>query len=185
MVVAYLAWEDVTFCFTHTGECGLLTWTGGTQVMGIATGLHFYHIVFFHLKQHDWLHHGMTAILTTPPILLFHQARGVAVALFFMTGLPGGIDYILLTFVKLRWIDSIVEKQAYIVISVWIRGPGVLSAVIFGLGTILNSEIAAGLPWYKFSGQVWNCFVTYWNAMYFMHSTLSDYYRHGRGRVAS
>eukprot|EP01062_Namystynia_karyoxenos_P003128 TRINITY_DN110_c0_g1_i1.p1 TRINITY_DN110_c0_g1~~TRINITY_DN110_c0_g1_i1.p1 ORF type:complete len:332 (+),score=35.62 TRINITY_DN110_c0_g1_i1:93-1088(+) len=184
-VVSYFAWEDVYNCFTDVGTCGTTKWSGGTETVGIALGLHFYHICFFHLTAGDWLHHGMTAVLTTPPILVTHQARAVSLALFFMTGLPGGLDYFLLTMVKLGWLGSMVEKQAYVVISVWIRGPGVLSAAFLGFSTIFHTPVSSTLPWWKWLGQFWNLLVTYWNAMYFMHSTLSDYYKPGRARVAS
>eukprot|EP01013_Petalomonas_cantuscygni_P021402 TRINITY_DN4064_c0_g1_i1.p1 TRINITY_DN4064_c0_g1~~TRINITY_DN4064_c0_g1_i1.p1 ORF type:complete len:325 (+),score=28.01 TRINITY_DN4064_c0_g1_i1:161-1135(+) len=182
-VVTYFALPDLTACFADFCSCGRLPWFRGAEVMGVATGLHFYHMVFFILKPGDWLHHTVTAVLTTPPILLFQQARGASVALFFMTGLPGGIDYLLLTAVKLGWIAPIAEKKAYVIISVWLRGPGVLVSALIGASTILDVGIRSLMPWSKVVGQIWNCGVTYWNAMYFMHATLSDYYRPGRERV--
>jgi hypothetical protein len=36
----------------------------------------------------------------------------------------GGVDYLLLTLVKLGWMDAELEKKFYVIISVWIRGPG-------------------------------------------------------------
>eukprot|EP01062_Namystynia_karyoxenos_P003129 TRINITY_DN110_c0_g2_i1.p1 TRINITY_DN110_c0_g2~~TRINITY_DN110_c0_g2_i1.p1 ORF type:complete len:322 (+),score=53.28 TRINITY_DN110_c0_g2_i1:93-1058(+) len=183
--VSYFAWPDVYNCLTAVSDCGTTTWSGGTKTMGVALGLHFYHICFFHLSAGDWLHHGMTAVLTTPPILYTHQSLSVSTALFFMTGLPGGVDYLLLVMVKLGWLGAMVEKKAYVVISVWVRGPGCLSAAYLSLSTVLDPRYSAGLPVIKRCGQAWDCFVTYWNAMYFMHSTLSDYYKPGRSRVAS
>jgi hypothetical protein len=183
VVVSWLVWPDLVFCYHNIGECALHQWQRGTFGYAVAAGLHFFHLVFFEVSAADWMHHLMTAVLTTPPILLFHQHAHVAVALFFMTGLPGAIDYFLLTLVKLNRLDPEIEKKLYVVISVWVRGPGVLSAVFFALRILFANE--PQLPWYKFAGMCWNGLVTYWNAMYFMHQTLSDYYRPGRGKVAS
>lgn len=184
-VISSYAFIDVKACFTKPNECGVTKWEGGTEVMGLAVALHFYHIVFFNLQAGDWLHHGMTALLTTPPILLCQQTRTISFALFFMTGLPGGLDYLLLTCVKLGWLHSIVEKQLYVVLTVWIRGPGVIAGAVLSMDAVFNEYYRSQYTWVVFLGIVWNMIICYWNGMYFMHCTLSDYYRPGRARVAS
>jgi len=185
MALAWYAYDDLVACARDIGTCATQKWSFGDEVMGIAVSVHFYHIVFYHLQAADWLHHGMTAVLTTPPILLCQQTRFISFSLFFMTGLPGGIDYLLLTLVKLGWLEGIVEKKLYVVITVWLRGPGVLAGATMNFVPLFDPNTKALLSWPIWAGILWNSVICYWNGMYFMHCTLSDYYRPGRARVAS
>jgi hypothetical protein len=47
---------------------------------------------------------------------------------FFLTGLPGGMDYFMLVLVKLGKMDRLTEKRYNTRIMTWLRGPGALSA---------------------------------------------------------
>ena len=45
---------------------------------------------------------------------------------FFASGLPGGLDYLMLVCVKAGWMESIEEKRINSNIQSWIRNPGML-----------------------------------------------------------
>ena len=47
---------------------------------------------------------------------------------FFLTGLPGGLDYFFLILVKLGKMEKLREKRYSTRLNVWLRGPGALSA---------------------------------------------------------
>ena len=48
---------------------------------------------------------------------------------FFISGLPGGIDYLMLTLVKHGVIDVMVQKRTCASLNVWLRAPGVSSRI--------------------------------------------------------
>ena len=73
------------------------------QTIIITVALHFYHVIvyFDKLRFDDWLHH-ILMILIVVPLGVFLNTGSLGLALFFITGLPGGIDYLLLFLVKIK-----------------------------------------------------------------------------------
>ncbi len=59
-------------------------------------------------------------------------------ALFFLTGLPGAIDYMLLYLVKINKVNSVTEKKIYTYLSTYIREPGCIYTFIIGLNGVLT-----------------------------------------------
>ena len=51
---------------------------------------------------------------------------------FFMCGVPGGVDYLLLFLVKHSWMTPLEEKRIATVINVWFRAPWLVSVACFG-----------------------------------------------------
>jgi hypothetical protein len=49
----------------------------------------------------DWLHHGLVVFIMLPWTCYFQPYLGSNMAVWGLTGLPGGLDYVLLTLVKL------------------------------------------------------------------------------------
>lgn len=100
----------------------------------ISMALHLYHCLApwyaVSLSFDDVLHHFVFAVCGLGSLsLLWPWGPGSNFAFFFLTGFPGGIDYILLGMVKLHLLDKIKEKQYNASINTWIRGPGcVISA---------------------------------------------------------
>ena len=60
--------------------------------------------------------------------------------MFFLTGLPGCIDYFLLGLVKLNILDKLKEKQINVYINNWIRGPGCVIGSAFTYVSWINDK---------------------------------------------
>jgi hypothetical protein len=93
--------------------------------------VHVYHMVAFNnLRSEDYVHHLLFAGLmggfamydTFGPVTNFLS--------FFVSGLPGGLDYGMLVAVKHGWLDSITEKVWATRLNVWLRSPGLQIAAL-------------------------------------------------------
>jgi hypothetical protein len=172
-VVAYYGIFDLLYCVTNISQCAITQWLYGYMVYGLAISLHFYHILAFKLTPTDWLHHIMTAVISGPIMLLYSTTSSAVFALWFMSGFPGAIDYLLLWLVKMGYVSPEIEKKVYVALSVWLRAPGCLLAVAFELGAFVN---ISSMDYDKIIALLWIIFITYWNGLYFMQITLESYY---------
>ena len=75
---------------------------------------------------------------------------------FFISGLPGGVSYLLLGLQKLGLLESIVEKRVTANLNTWVRTPGILficfviyQGMLYGRHTLLSGlkvgSMASGL----------------------------------------
>jgi len=91
----------------------------------IIIAMHLYHMLSFKLSADDLFHH----LLFVPIIggINFCYPLGTLgnVLCFFISGLPGGIDYMMLSMVKMGKLTSYTEKRINCSINTWLRGPGI------------------------------------------------------------
>jgi hypothetical protein len=96
-------------------------------------GLHLYHILAFTLTSEDWWHHlqFIPMCFATP---MFKRNIGCAVALsnFFLSGLPGGLEYVFLVLVMHGKMQKKTEKSYFAWLNQWVRGPGAVWTMILG-----------------------------------------------------
>ena len=76
---------------------------GDVQIFGycVVVAIHLYHVLAFRpLPQVEWVHHVLMIGGVGP--VVFYYARGAIIdyCSFFLSGLPGGIDYVMLALVK-------------------------------------------------------------------------------------
>jgi|TARA_B110001469_G_C9587471_1_gene291465 hypothetical protein len=76
---------------------------GDVQIFGycVVVAIHLYHVLAFRpLPQVEWVHHVLMIGIVGP--VVFYYARGAIIdyCSFFLSGLPGGIDYVMLALVK-------------------------------------------------------------------------------------
>ena len=123
--IVYFSYNDVYDCLMNPSvsiqPCSNL-FAGSFALM-----LHGYHSYAYQMTYIDKLHHGISVFLATPLCLLY-QTRGISMYYFFGTGLPGGIDYFLLSLVKQKKLDSIKEKKINSYLNTFIRIPGLVLA---------------------------------------------------------
>lgn len=155
--------------------------------LNITITLHFYHMIFFdNLYWIDWLHH-IVMMYVAIYMYLTPITPCINSVIFFVNGLPGGIDYLLLILVKHKIIKPQTEKGINIYLNNWIRSPGIListyisiliatrysnsqfeSPEIFSndyrIGWILNNIIMISIP-----------LALYWNSQYFNQRVLINY----------
>lgn len=104
------------------------------QPVYIIVALHTYHMIpglGFRLTKDDYFHHlifggfiGGGGIIISTCVLQNFVA-------FFICGLPGGLDYIMLVLVKLKKINYEDEKVWNSRINVWVRAPGLIASALF------------------------------------------------------
>jgi hypothetical protein len=84
-------------------------------------------LMAYSTNRGDWFHHILFCG-TLVPIGLLSPNPIVNVFSFFLSGLPGGIDYLMLALVKHKKMSRSVEKVWNARINVWLRSPGCMAA---------------------------------------------------------
>ena len=138
----------------------------------ISYSLHFYHIFVYFKKMRfdDWLHHIIMmftlplALATDPGSLLNH-------AMFYLTGLPGAINYSLLFLCRNGFVSKIFQKQINNYLNLLIRCPGCLSHVTMSLLTLGFRDFTPLQTYFVLI----QCLIVYWNGIYFMNQVVVDY----------
>ena len=132
MIVVYFSYKDLHTCYKNPKECYKISWNDNSiNVYNYACGLHIYHCLFFKLTQSDYIHHFFMVLICG--ILCYNfQSIIISFALFFLSGLPGAIDYLLLYLVKINRLSTLTEKLAYFYLSLLIRTPGCICTTFIG-----------------------------------------------------
>ena len=120
-IIVALSFIDIKECLIKPAN-SLVTvenyYAGAFAVM-----LHLYHTIFYKLTPMDIFHHSIF-VMGMIPLTLNYQKKGLSFVYFFVTGLPGGIDYLLLSLMKNNKINYITEKNINSYLNAYIRMPG-------------------------------------------------------------
>jgi len=135
--------------------------------------LHVYHAVMYFrkLRFDDWLHHVLMIGVALPLGLCAPPGALMGYSLFFTTGLPGGLDYVMLTAVRNGWLDANVEKRINARIQVWIRSPGCVSFAAFVCAFLTSHPEAS--RFYQIAALL-TAALNYWNGQYFAAQVVYD-----------
>ena len=123
------AWDDALAGFRMGNPYGTITCTasGSRCANWVAVDLtiahHVWHSLAYALKPIDLVHH-IPSIAVCLVCLPFGWGPVLNIQILFLMGIPGGVDYFLLTLTKLRMLHPRVEKNANQSLNVWIRSPG-------------------------------------------------------------
>jgi hypothetical protein len=91
----------------------------------LTTALHLYHMLCYDLKPIDRVHHYPAMIANS--IMLAYPAGVIQnFTFFFMMGLPGMLDYLMLVLVKYKLLESLTEKRYNALLNMTIRMPGLV-----------------------------------------------------------
>ena len=105
----------------------------------VALSIHLYHIIAFPLRREDWIHHIFSVFLCTP-LCYINTHKSVSVFYFFCTGLPGMIDYSILSLVKNGKVTKLTQKKIYSYINPYIRMPGGTFAATLMLQDAIHTD---------------------------------------------
>lgn len=138
--------------------------------LNITMALHIYHSLFFtNLTKIDWIHH--IVMCTVAGCSYFYQVGNCTnFLIFFINGLPGGLDYFMLALVKHNKLDYLKEKQYNSYINIWIRSPG----IIIGAYNLYLADIYGKLE----TGLLEKIMILgafLWNAQYFTYRVVANY----------
>lgn len=88
--------------------------------------LHIYHLLFFKCTSDDIFHHLGFVVIGGILQNLYNYGFMLPFYMFFICGLPGGIDYFLLGLVKLNKLSKEKRLKISVKLNNWIRVPGVI-----------------------------------------------------------
>ena len=174
-IISYYSLNDIYDCITNMNICYKIPWNiSSYKIFYLSFILHIYHCLFFELSQADYLHHFLMVFICGP--LCYTQKTIISsFALFFLTGLPGAIDYLLLYLVKLNMIKSITEKKIYTYISFFIRSPGCILTSGIGLPGLIEYNKTNDI--FNFITTLSLVSLTYWNGQYYLMKSHESYLR--------
>jgi hypothetical protein len=174
MLLVYLTYNDIIN--TIMDFPNFITYPINYEAMIMTYSLHFYHMVkyFKKLRFDDWLHHILMVGIALPISGFVKAGSLMGYSLFFLTGLPGGIDYFLLFLVRNNYMESINEKKINTYLNLWIRGPGCISHAVLTLISyfIIKDIITKIETIFLF---IIGCLV-FWNGIYFMNQVIINNY---------
>lgn len=172
-VIVYHTLSDVIYCYTSYDI--IEARPKNYDAINMVFSLHLYHMIYYikKLKFDDWLHHIIMILFTLPFSLYFNIGAIISHAIFFLTGLPGGIDYFLLFMVRNNWLEKMTEKKINNVLNLWLRCPGALySSNLILLYTSNNHQ---NYSYFMIITSFLIYLTVYWNGIYYMNRVVVDY----------
>ena len=141
----------------------------------IVYSIHIYHIIWYFnkLRFDDWLHHIIMVCIALPLTNLIDKLSLTGHCLFFINGLPGGIDYLLLFLIRNNILNKIVEKKINRILNLWIRCPGCIATSTLIIYNIVQYYHTMTYNMYYASLLI--MVIVYWNGIYFMDKVVTDY----------
>jgi hypothetical protein len=178
IVVAYLTAPDVMHSFTNFNS--ISDYPINTNAASIVFALHFYHIAMYYkkFKLDDWLHHILMIFVAMPIGLLVEAGSLLGYSLFFTTGFPSILDYVLLFGVRNAWLHPLTEKRVNHQLQLWLRAPGAVSHATLTIAYLFTRGAGAGLFWIP-------PLLTYWNGLYFADQVIVDHARRTEAHFGS
>lgn len=125
-----------------------------------------YHVLFFKLSKDDIFHHIYFVLFLSISNLYNNPGYLVGVYTFFVNGLPGGIDYLMLFLMELKLLSKKTRLQVATFLNVWIRCPGMLMVSSYLIIFYLNNIHRYGILDTLFS--FLNIMIPYYNGLYYM-----------------
>lgn len=141
-IVVYFSISDTIFTIMNPLQC-----IGGnfdSHATYMVPAIHIYHLVCFHCTKDDYFHHFVFAGIICPLGFYFKAGPIQNAVGFFICGLPGGLDYVMLALVKHKMMHPLTEKKYNARINVWLRSPGLLFCA-FSIWVAAPRPISAGL----------------------------------------
>lgn len=140
--------------------------------INLTVALHYYHMIFFdYLYPIDWVHHILMMYVAFN--VYYNPEVGLVsnYIIFFINGLPGGFDYLLLVLVKFNLIKPYTEKKINSYVNIWIRSPGILiGTYCLYLASLVQDDYN---PYFLDRFSILG--LLFWNAQYFTYRVIYNY----------
>eukprot|EP00937_MAST-01D_sp_MAST-1D-sp2_P004097 g4097.t1 len=154
----------------HAMQGSVRSWTPSH----LAFAVHLYHAVAFgKLRAEDVLHHVLfVGVFGAAANFTMRWGPVVNCLLFFITGVPGAIDYAMLAAVKQGLLPPLREKRANALINTYVRNPGLLfvATIIFACTRSGKTQVHPAA-----SGLV--ALLAYGNGTFYGAQVVADYHR--------
>jgi len=173
-MIMYLTWGDLVF--TYYNFIDFINYPMNFQATIITFGLHLYHTIWYFkkLRFDDWLHHILTCGVALPLSIFSKAGSLLGHSLFYITGLPGAVDYFMLFLNRNKYIERMTEKKVNNFLNLWIRCPGCISHValtIVGFNMLGPDQIST----YDRTTCLITAIIVFWNGIYFMNQVVVNY----------
>jgi hypothetical protein len=157
-------------------DVGGAAWTGKSYSMvanSAIAAVHLYHCVAFSLKPADIVHHVVFVVVLCGLAVPYKNVAGAAnnMGCFFLSGLPGGIDFFNLVLKEEGVMGKLAQKKWSARINTWVRGPAMSVYAFVGWQTYQTGASAAGLEWVIFIV----CFLHFTNGQYYCAEAVAGY----------
>ena len=165
--------QELPFCYFNISEA--MTQPTNNDIVSMVFSIHIYHILYYYqkLRYDDWLHHILMIGVSLPLSLRLNNGAILSHSLFFLSGLPGGIDYCLLFLERNGYIQKRHEKYINYHMNLWVRSPGCILSSYFIINGYFNNycnyTIVNTFSILLISGTI------FWNGIYFMNQVSEDY----------
>lgn len=174
-IISYNALSDIYIILTQFDNISNMSWTINTwKAFNYSMAIHIYHLLFFKINKWDFLHHFFMCLICGPLTFYVYNIT-TSFALFFLTGLPGFIDYFTLFLVKIGRVDTLTQKLNYIYISTWLRSPGCILASSISYIVLMKNDFYPDNK-LKMIAIVISLILTFLNGQYYLHITYFDYH---------
>jgi hypothetical protein len=141
----------------------------------LTIGLHTYHLIGFKkIEFIDYLHHFLM-IGALSSTYYYEDLVITNYFLFFMTGLTGMFDYMMLALVKLNIMNKITEKKINSVLNNYIRYPLIMNGVSTLYFRYINNLYKFSTESYNIYGFVLLILIFFWNGSYFNYRVVHNY----------
>lgn len=140
----------------------------------IINSVHVYHMVGgFGLTAADYFHHLLFVPALGFPGQVYRWGALANWQAFYISGLPGGIDYFMLGLIRVGRLSALVEKRVNANMNTWIRAPGILSTT-----TLVYVHYIAGNHSLPFWCILLQLILPGYNALYFGKQATANYAVH-------
>lgn len=172
-IVVYYTFPAIEYSIKNINN--LLDYNSSPESVILTGALHAYHIIEYkdQLIYYDYLHHGTMCFIALPLGIYVNFGPMMDFALFFLSGLPGAIDYMLLFLVRNNFIKRMTEKKINNQINLWIRCPGCISQATISAVICLGDYY--DVSYFDKSLIFITMLLVYWNGIYFMKLVVADY----------
>ena len=171
--IVFSTFGDVVSSLTDFGN--IQYYDPNYKAAAAVAALHFYHMVLYRTKLRfdDWLHHILMILVALPIGVFTKSSTLLGYSLFFSTGLPGGIDYLLLFLNRNGLMQKSLEKRVNRWLNVWIRSPGCISHATLNVLYACMYAASATESWTFYLTLV-PAALMFWNGQYFMQQVVAD-----------
>ena len=142
--------------------------------------IHLYHMLAFRLTSDDLFHHLVFVPVIGGGHFIWPWGAAGNILCFFISGLPGGVDYMLLALVKAGKVTSLTEKRINLSINVWIRAPGITTFCILAAASWLQSPDWLPEDSYNDVMPAWGfvpaLLLVFYNGQYYGMRVVGNYY---------
>lgn len=172
--VTLLTFNDLMF--TYFNFINFINYPMNVRAAVIAFSLHIYHIIWYFkkLRFDDWLHHILSVGIALPLTLFSAAGSLLGHSLFYLTGLPGCIDYFLLFLNRNGYIQKITEKRINNFLNLWLRCPGCIAHTTLTVVGFNMLEPGILSVYDRYTGII-TALIVFWNGVYFMNQVVVNY----------